>query len=108
MFPTHGNVGFLETETPNRIPFDESPGTESRGTSILAASWLENCLANHSGCKYQRDECQRPLSRLIDFEDANAARPPHVWGDNHLLIIWTIWIHAVTLFMSTTGSSLNL
>lgn len=80
MFTNHGNVVFLETKNPNRIPFYDSPGTGSIGTSILAASWLENCLANHPGCKYQRDECQRPPSRLIDVGDANGARPPHLWS----------------------------
>ena len=70
----------LETKAPDRIPFYESPGTGSRGTSILAASWLENCLANHPGCKYQRDECHRPPSHLIDVRDANGARPPHLWS----------------------------
>lgn len=80
MFPNHGNVVFLETKTHNRIPFYESPGTGSIGTSILAASWLENCLANHPGCKYQRDEGQRPPSRLIDVGDANGARSPHLWS----------------------------
>ena len=80
MFPNHGNVVFLETKAPNRIPFYESPGTWSRGTSILAASWLENCLANHPGCKYQRDECQRPPSRLIDVGDKDGVCPPHLWS----------------------------
>lgn len=80
MFPNHGNVVLLETKIPNRLPFYESPGTGSIATSILAASWLENCLANHPGCKYQRDECQPPPSRLIDVGDANGARPPHLWS----------------------------
>lgn len=80
MFPNHANVVLLETKAPNRIPFHESPGTGSRGTSILAASWLENCLANHPGCKYERDECQRNPSRLIDVGDESGTRPPHIWS----------------------------
>ena len=78
MFPNQGNVGLLETKALNRIPFYESPGTGAVGTSILAASWLENCLAHHPGCRYQRDGFQRPPSRLIDVGDADKARPPHL------------------------------
>ena len=80
MFPNHANVVLLKTKAPNRLPFHESPGTGSRGTSILAASWLENCLANHPGYKCERDECQRTPSRLIDVGDENGTRPPHIWS----------------------------
>ena len=78
MFPNYGNIAFPEKKTPKRMPFYESPSTGSIGTSILAASWLENCLANHPGCKHQRAECHRPPSRLIDVGDANGARVPHL------------------------------
>ena len=80
MFRNHGKFVFLETKTPNGVPSYESPGSGSIGKSILAASWLEDCLANHPGCRYQTDQCQRPPSRLIDVGDANGIRPPHLWS----------------------------
>lgn len=79
MFSNHSNCVLSESKTPDQIPVIESPGTASMGT-ILAASWLENCLANHPQCRYPKAKGQRPPSRLIDIGDPNGLLPPRIWS----------------------------
>ena len=80
MFSNRSNIVLSASKIPDQIPIIEPTGTGSMRTSILAASWLENCLVNHPQCKYPKAKGHRPPSRLIDVGDANGLFPPRIWS----------------------------
>ena len=88
----HMLIVFSESKAPKRIPSIETPSTASIETSILAASWLENCLTNHSQCNDRKDKGQRPPSRLIDLGDA-----PHGLCSARIWSPGTVFVPYMTL-----------
>lgn len=66
----------LELKIPKLLRDQDTLNTGSSSTLSLAASWLENCIKNHSQCMDPRGNSCRPPTRLIDVGASDGSQNP--------------------------------